>query len=306
MTGTVQGLVLYLKYFQVTQPKSTCFHDTVGENGASESSLGIAIPFGNEDSPGGCWNFWGYVKEYFVKAIKVSNNSQIISTLCFTLRKGEALRKKCLKAGKEKQQCYPDFLFPPLKYLFMWPRSFWAVLHTDVQPQLCPRGSVFAVHTEVGCHVSNLQNQAATLPIKLGCRIELSVSGVRGLARKDLRLAISYIKLVGITFYKVESHVLEWTTLFRSSFRRIKVWNILLNKWKVGLMKYIHAKKLREKESEKFKAYLTASSILWEQERSTVLEGTDSCMSLSQAWEQQYALKIQACPVPVCALTLTQ
>lgn len=55
--------------------------------GPQKSSLGIAIPFGSEDSPSGCWNFWDYVKEYFIKAIKVSNNSQIISTLGFTLRR---------------------------------------------------------------------------------------------------------------------------------------------------------------------------------------------------------------------------
>lgn len=49
-------------------------------------------------------------------------------------------------------------VFSPTKgeELFMWPRSFWAVLHTDVQPQLRPCGSVFAVHTEVGRHISNL------------------------------------------------------------------------------------------------------------------------------------------------------
>lgn len=130
--------------------------------GPQKKLSGIAIRFGNDNSTDGCWNFWGYDKEYFVKAIKVSKNSKIISTLHFTLRKRETLRK-CLKTGKGKQQCYPDFLFPPLKYLFMGPRSFWAVLDTDVQPQLSPRGSVFAVHTEVGCHISNLQNQAATL-----------------------------------------------------------------------------------------------------------------------------------------------
>lgn len=45
MTGAVQGLVLYLKYFQVTQPKSTCFHDTVGENGASKKLSGHCNSF---------------------------------------------------------------------------------------------------------------------------------------------------------------------------------------------------------------------------------------------------------------------
>lgn len=65
--------------------------------------------------------------------------------------------------------------------------------------------------------------------------LSFQCQGVRSLALKDLRLTISYVKLVRITFYRIESHVMEWTTLFRSTFRRSKVWNILLNKWKAGL-----------------------------------------------------------------------
>lgn len=75
--------------------------------------------------------------------------------------------------------------------------------------------------------------------------LSFQCQGFRSLALKDLRLTISYIKPVRVTFYRVESYVLEWTILYRSSFRRSKVWNILLYKWKVGLMKYLHAKKLK-------------------------------------------------------------
>lgn len=100
----LQGQVLYLKYFQVAEPKSTCFHDTAGENGAPKSSLGTAIPFWKLrriHSPGGGWNFWGCVKENLVKAIKVSNHSQVISTTCFALGKGGALREMFRNWGRE-------------------------------------------------------------------------------------------------------------------------------------------------------------------------------------------------------------
>lgn len=38
----------------------------------------------------------------------------------------------------------------------MRPRPFGAVFDADVQPQLRPRGSVLAVHAQVGGHVPNL------------------------------------------------------------------------------------------------------------------------------------------------------
>lgn len=46
-TRALQTQVLYLKYFQVTEPKSTYFHDTAGYNGALKSSSVNTIPFGN-------------------------------------------------------------------------------------------------------------------------------------------------------------------------------------------------------------------------------------------------------------------
>lgn len=61
----------------------------------------------------------------------------------------------------------------------------------------------------------------------------------------------------------------------------------------------------REKGLGRSKPGLTASSLLPQQDRSTVLMGNDFCTSFSRALEQ-YFLKTQAHPVPILVLTLTQ